>query len=68
MNKKYYKEFDILKGFGIILVFLGHSFILKGIDLTEYNLWNKYIYDTIYSFHMPLFFLLQVFCQIKIMT
>lgn len=65
MNKKYYKEFDILKGFGIILVFLGHSFILKGIDLTEYSLWNKYIYDTIYSFHMPLFFLVTGFLSNK---
>lgn len=65
MNEKYYEEFDILKGFGIIFVFLGHSFILKGIDLTEYSLWNKYIYDTIYSFHMPLFFFVAGFLSNK---
>lgn len=65
MNEKYYEEFDILKGFGIIFVFLGHSFILKGIDLTKYSLWNKYIHDTIYSFHMPLFFFVAGFLSNK---
>lgn len=60
-EKNYYIEFDILKGFGILLVFLGHSFILKGIDLTEYSLWNYYIHKLIYSFHMPLFFFISGF-------
>lgn len=56
MEKAYYKEFDILKGLGILCVLLGHSFALKGIDLTEYSYWSKYIRDLIYTFHMPLFF------------
>lgn len=38
---------DIAKGFGIILVVLGHTF---GIPTM--------LYDTIYSFHMPLFFII----------
>lgn len=36
---------DILKGIGIILVVIGHVYS------------NKLIYDWLYSFHMPLFFL-----------
>lgn len=38
---------DSIKGFGIILVVLGHT---SGIDI--------YLYKFIYSFHMPLFFIL----------
>ena len=60
-EKNYYIEFDILKGFGILLVFLGHSFMLKGLNLIESNLWNYYIYKLIYSFHMPLFFFISGF-------
>lgn len=39
--------FDIMKGFGILLVIAGH---LSGI--------NKYLHSFIFSFHMPLFFIL----------
>lgn len=39
--------FDIMKGFGILLVIAGH---LWGI--------NKYLHSFIFSFHMPLFFIL----------
>ena len=49
------KELDIMKGIGIILVYLGHSFNLNGLE------WNNlflYLYKIIYSFHMPLFFLI----------
>lgn len=42
--------FDIMKGFGILLVILGHW---GGI--------NKYLYNFIFSFHMPLFFILAGF-------
>lgn len=51
--KERYEELDIMKGIGIILVYLGHSFNLCELE------WNKefeYLYGTIYSFHMPLFF------------
>ena len=47
-NSKYYEEINIARGMGIILVVLGHSFptIKQGSIL-------EYIYDFIYSFHMP---------------
>lgn len=51
--KERYKELDLIKGIGILLVYLGHSFNLHILE------WNKlflYLYRTTYSFHMPLFF------------
>ena len=51
--KERYNELDLMKGIGIILVYLGHSFNLHTLE------WNKlflYLYRTTYSFHMPLFF------------
>lgn len=38
------KEIDLLKGFGIILVLLGHSYV------------PGWLFTLIYGFHMPLFF------------
>lgn len=54
-GKKHYRELDIAKGIGIILVVFGHS-------ITQYNnqvsgIWSV-IYNFIYSFHMPFFFLI----------
>lgn len=43
------EEFDILKGLGIICVVIGHTQIPKG------------LHSVIYSFHMPLFFLVSGF-------
>lgn len=60
-EKKYYDELTILKGIGIILVILGHSFSFTGFNIVDNNFINKYIHDTIYSFHMPLFFLIAGF-------
>ena len=51
--KERYKELDLMKGIGILLVYLGHSFNLYGLK------WNSlflFLYRTTYSFHMPLFF------------
>lgn len=51
--KERYKELDLMKGIGILLVYLGHSFNLNNLE------WNKvffYLYRSTYSFHMPLFF------------
>lgn len=59
--KKYYREFTILKGIGILLVLLGHSFSFTGFDLMKNNKINLYIFKSIYSFHMPLFFLIAGF-------
>ena len=56
--KKRYDELDLMKGIGIILVYLGHSFNLKGL---ENNFIFSYLYNTISSFHMPLFFLISGF-------
>jgi fucose 4-O-acetylase-like acetyltransferase len=59
--KKYYDELTILKGIGIILVILGHSFSFTGFNIVDNNFINKYIFYTIYSFHMPLFFMIAGF-------
>lgn len=46
MCNKRIEEIDVAKGLGIIMTILGH------------NLDNEYINTFIYSFHMPLFFVL----------
>ena len=51
--KERYEELDLMKGIGILLVYLGHSFNLNNLE------WNGafvYLYRSTYSFHMPLFF------------
>lgn len=53
----YFKEFNSLKGIAILLVLLGHSFILYPINLLDIP-WCKSTFDVIYSFHMPLFFII----------
>lgn len=54
MNKGRNISFDIAKGIGIILVVIGHTMspIMSG------NIVMENIYDILYIFHMPLFFLL----------
>jgi len=50
MQKNRILFIDVLKGFGIIVMVLGHM---------HFNLlFNKFIY----AFHMPLFFSFQVIC------
>lgn len=46
------KDVEVLQSFGIILVVLGHS-IIAGVD---FGPTVKWLWNTIYSFHMPLFF------------
>lgn len=62
-----YKEFDYLKGIAIILVILGHSFSFRGFDLLDKEKYFScyYIFNTIYSFHMPLFFIIAGFFSNK---
>ena len=60
-NQKYYDELTVLKGIAIILVILGHSFSFTGFNIIDNNIVNKYIYTSIYSFHMPLFFMIAGF-------
>ena len=62
MKKRYY-EIDFCRGLGIILVVLGHALkqtgtLTAGMDVTL---------SVIYSFHMPLFFLLSGFTALKIL-
>lgn len=61
--KKYYKDMDIARGIGIFLVVLGHSF---PDDKFNNNPIYEYIYKFIYSFHMPLFFIISGFFAYKI--
>ena len=58
MKKEHYNEIDVLKGLGIIAVYLGHSFNLSGLNFNEVMI---YIYRSMYSFHLPMFFLISGF-------
>lgn len=62
--KKYYEELSILRGVAILLVLLGHSIILFPINLKNVT-WCSYLYQYIYFFHMPLFFIIAGFCYSK---
>lgn len=55
------EEINWLRGFAAFLVVLGHSIIVFPVNLHEIP-WCKYLYDTIYSFHMPLFFAISGYC------
>lgn len=65
--KEHYRELDYLKGIGIILVILGHSFAFTGFDLVNKEKYfiYYYIFNFIYSFHMPLFFIVAGFLSNK---
>lgn len=65
--KEHYIELDYLKGIGIILVILGHSFAFTGFDLVDKEKYfiYYYIFNFIYSFHMPLFFIVAGFLSSK---
>ena len=62
-KKQHYLELDYLKGIGIVLVILGHSFSFTGFDLINKEKYfiYYYIFNFIYSFHMPLFFIVAGF-------
>ncbi len=60
-TKKYYENVDILRGFAILLVVLGHALAADNIGTSDAE-WCNVIHDFIYSFHMPLFFLISGFC------
>ena len=66
-KKYHYVELDYLKGIGIILVILGHSALFKGFNLLDKERYFIYYYITnfIYSFHMPLFFIIAGFLSNK---
>jgi len=55
--QKRYEDIDVLRGIAAILVVLGHSFITHPINIIQVS-WCRYLHDFIFTFHMPLFFLL----------
>lgn len=59
----HYMEIDLCRGIGIFLVVLGHA--IKQVGKTEGIL--EVILSVIYSFHMPLFFILSGFVSVKIL-
>ena len=61
--KKYYENVDVIRGFAILLVVLGHALASDNI-LTADSKWCNVVHDFIYSFHMPLFFLISGFCYV----
>lgn len=61
VSKPRYREIDLAKGTGIILVVLGHSLKQTQVDAK----WMRVLLTVIYSFHMPLFFTLSGFVSVK---
>lgn len=53
-------ELDILKGFAMICMVIGHSIIVYPIDISHVA-WCEGLHNFIYSFHMELLFLLSGF-------
>lgn len=58
MNNKRIEYIDIAKGIGIILVIFGH--VVWGGNYTIFG--HQFISNFIYSFHMPLFFVISGLC------
>jgi len=62
-TKRHYTQIDIARGIGILLVVFGHS--LKQTQV--HAAWIKVLTYLIYSFHMPLFFVLSGFVAARIL-
>lgn len=61
MEKQRVKEIDFLRGGAAFLVVLGHAIIVYPVNLQNV-FWCKLLYDSIYSFHMALFFGISGYC------
>ena len=62
-GKKHYTEIDIARGVGILAVVLGHA-----VKQTQVSArWIRIVTYIVYSFHMPLFFLLSGFVAVRIL-
>ncbi len=57
MNRKRYTQIDYAKALGILLVVFGH-FVEEFNKKTLGSELGNYVFNWIYSFHMPLFFIL----------
>lgn len=64
--KSYYKWVNIARGFGIILVVIGHA-LTDTLGCKDGSI-SKLLYDIIYSFHMPLFFFISGFLAAKALS
>lgn len=67
-NKRFYEEINFARGIGVCLVILGHSFPDAQLNTYGNSFILKYIFEVIYSFHMPLFFMLSGFVSYKLMS
>lgn len=65
-RKSHFKEIDIAKGIGILLVVIGHCFpdvsTVDGVSVPFFRL----VHDVIYTFHMPLMFFMAGFLSQRI--
>lgn len=61
MNKKHFKEADILRGMAVLMVLLYHSIIVYPINLHEIW-WCAALHKFLWTLQMPLFFLVAGFC------
>lgn len=64
VNTNRIPEIDVLKGFAIVCMIIGHSIIGFPIDITHVP-WCESLHNFIYSFHMELLFLLSGFLYKK---
>ena len=62
-NKYNIKEINYIKGIAILLVFIGHA---ATPSFLERPYFYEFIVQLIYSFHMPLFFLVSGFLSYKV--
>ena len=62
-NKYNIKEINYIKGIAILLVFIGHA---ATSSFLERPYFYEFIVQLIYSFHMPLFFLVSGFLSYKV--
>ena len=61
LGKTRFAEIDIARGVGILLVVAGHALKQTGQSNTVFDI----LLSVIYSFHMPLFFILSGFVAVK---
>ena len=58
--RKRFDEIDVLRGIGAFLMLIGHAITIHNIP--EYKPPIPYVFNAIYTFHMPLFFLISGLC------
>lgn len=56
-----YREIDILRGFAIVLVILGHAIVVYPVNLMNVA-WCKSAFSFVITLHMPIFFGIAGFC------